>query len=123
MKFVDVGRLSIIAEVEFEDIVDSVDVTEHAMRVFLFDNSIIDVWFSLKMPDRYSYHWERRVLDGTIYRYDNAPHIKWQDITTFPHHFHNGHALNVVASDLSLEPETALRQFLSFARMKLQGNR
>ncbi|MBI1299430.1 hypothetical protein GC175_31260 [bacterium] len=122
MKFVDVGRLCIIAEVEFADIVTSVDVTEHAMRIFLMDSSFIDVWFSLKMLDRYSYHWERRSLDGTIYWYDNAPHIKWQDVTTFPHHFHNGHAAKVVASDLSLEPEIAFRPFLSFAQMKLRGN-
>jgi hypothetical protein len=44
----------------------------------------VDVWFSLKLLGRYSYHWERRAIDGSIYRHDNTPHKRWQTIGTFP---------------------------------------
>ncbi|MGH8055623.1 MAG: toxin-antitoxin system TumE family protein, partial [Candidatus Entotheonellia bacterium] len=32
----------------------------------------------------YSFHWERRAIDGRIYRHDNAPHKRWQSVATFP---------------------------------------
>jgi hypothetical protein len=37
----------------------------------LVDGSYLDVWFSRKFPGRYAYHWERRHVDGSIYRHDN----------------------------------------------------
>jgi hypothetical protein len=75
MSLLDVGRLRGIAEVEFADIVAEViaaDVNE--LRVILMDGSFVDVWFSLKLAGRYSFHWERRAIDGKIYRHDNVPH-------------------------------------------------
>jgi hypothetical protein len=53
VSLVDVERLREIAKVAFADI--------------LTDASIVDVWFSLKLQGRYSFHWERRTLDGKIY--------------------------------------------------------
>mgnify|MGYP005851484495 CR=1 FL=1 len=41
---------------------------------------IVDVWFSLWLEDRYSYHWERRAIDGTLYRCNNAPHKRWASV-------------------------------------------
>ena len=61
MTQVDIGRLRDIAEVEFSDIVSeaiSPDINE--LRIILHDGSFVDVWFSLKLLGRYSYHWERR---------------------------------------------------------------
>jgi hypothetical protein len=86
------------------------------LRIFLIDGSFVDLWFSLKLRDRYSFHWERRVIDGTIYRHDNAPHRRWQSVATFPRHFHNGSELHVTESQISEVPEEALREFLSFVR-------
>ena len=117
MSLVDVGRLRGIAEVEFADIVAEVitaDVNE--LRVILMDGSFVDVWFSLKLAGRYSFHWERRAIDGKIYRHDNAPHKRWQSVATFPRHFHNGSENNVSESHISPVPEDALRQFLVFVR-------
>jgi len=68
MSLVNVDRLCEIADVEFDDIVEeaySPDINE--LRVILVDGSFIDVWFSLKLVGRYSYHWERKAIDGTIY--------------------------------------------------------
>lgn len=90
------------------------------LRIFLVDGSFVDVWYSLKLHERYSYHWERRALDGAIYRHDNAPHRKWQSISTFPKHFHDGSEGNVIESHISEKPEAALRDFLGFVRSKLE---
>lgn len=51
------------------------------------------------------------------HRFDNAP--DFPNLATFPKHFHNGSEDNVEESRLSDEPETALREFLSFVRTKL----
>ncbi len=65
MARVDIARLQEIAEVEFADIVsDAFIVDINTLRVLLTDGSFIDVWFSLKLSSRYSFHWERRAIDG-----------------------------------------------------------
>ena len=75
---VDTKRLREIAEVEFSDIVIEALVPDvNELRIVLSDGSFVDVWYSLKLSRRYSYHWERRAIDGTIYRHDNAPHRRW----------------------------------------------
>jgi len=118
MSLVDVERLREIAEVEFADIVADGYVPDlNELRIVLIEGSFIDVWFSLKLEGRYSYHWERRAIDGTIYRHDNAPHNRWQNVTTFPRHFHDGSESNVIESHEN--PEKGLREFLTFVRKHL----
>ena len=120
MSIVDVRRLQIIAKVEFADIVTDAYVPDlNELRIIFKDGSFADVWFSLKLEGRYSYHWERKAIDGAIYRHDNAPHKRWQSVATFPHHFHDGSEDNVTESCLSSKPEEALRAFLAFARNRL----
>ena len=121
MSLVNTGHLCQIAETEFSDIVVeafSPDVNE--LRIFLIDGSFVDVWFSLKLEGRYSDHWERRAVDGTIYRHDNAPHKRWETVKTFPRHVHDGSEERGVESDISEEPEQALRSFLEFVREKFK---
>ncbi len=121
MSLVNVERLCEVAELEFADIVVEAFIPDiNELRIILTDGSFIDVWFSLKLPGRYSYHWERRAIDGRIYRHDNAPHKRWQSVATFPRHFHDGSEDYVVESRLSEEPEQALREFLNFARERLK---
>ncbi|NPV07016.1 MAG: hypothetical protein HPY83_03505 [Anaerolineae bacterium] len=120
MARVDWAKLREVAEVEFADIVDAaLPSGPSELRILLRDGSFIDVWFSLKLIDRYAIHWERRAMDGTIYRHDNAPHRDWAHVATFPSHFHDGSEEHVVEGSISPVPETALRQFLAFARSKL----
>jgi hypothetical protein len=93
---VDVERLREIAEVEFSDIVVEAIIPDiNELRIILTDGSFVDVWFSLKLQGRYSFHWERRALDGKIYRHDNSPHKRWESAPTFPRHFHDGSETNV----------------------------
>lgn len=119
---VDMVQLKDIAGIEFGDIVEDVIITDiNQMRIFLKDDSFVDVWYSLKIKGRYSYHWERKHLDGLIYRHDNAPHKKWQYTTTFPKHFHEGDENNVNKSDIPEIPNEGLREFLHFIRERLKG--
>ena len=114
-------RLGDIAEIEFADIVVNAVVPGiNKLRLFLNDGSFIDVWFSLKLSGRYSYHWERQAIDGTIYRHDNAPHLQWKSVATFPKHFHDGSESNVSESHISDVPEQGLREFLTFVGSKLK---
>lgn len=114
---VDIKRLKEIAEIEFGDIVDDVILTDiNEIRIVMIDGSFIDIWFSLKLEGRYGYHWERQFIDGSIYRHDNAPHLKWKDIPTFPKHFHDGSEDAAAPSYIPDNPETALREFLIFAK-------
>ena len=115
MSLVHVEQLRDIAEVEFVDIVVEAFIPDlNELRIILADGSFVDVWFSLKLQGRYSFHWERRAIDGTIYRHDNAPHRRWEAVATFPRHFHNGSETSVSESYLSAVPEEALREFLQF---------
>ena len=119
---IDTERLREIAEIEFPDIVVEVLVPDvNELRILLNDGSFVDVWCSLKLSDRYSYHWERRAIDGTIYRHDNAPHRRWQSVKTFPRHFHDGGEAHVSESHISTVPEEALREFLTFVREKMKA--
>jgi hypothetical protein len=121
VSLIDVERLREIAEVEFADIVVEVVIPDiNELRIILTDGSFVDVWFSLKLQGRYTFHWERRALDGKIYRHDNSPHKRWESVATFPKHFHDGSEMNVSESHLSQIPEEALREFLAFVRATIR---
>jgi len=80
----------------------------------LKDEIFVDVWLSIS--GKYSYHWEHRHIRGLIHRHDNAPHIRWKGIKTFPKHFHDGSEDNVVESSIPDDPISATKYFLDFAR-------
>jgi hypothetical protein len=106
MTFANISRLREIAEVEFgEIVVDTKSPDLNELRIILVDGSFVDVWFSLKLEGRYSYHWECKAIDGTIYRHDNAPHKLWRELETFPKHFHEGDDQTVVV--LEVEDQAA----------------
>jgi hypothetical protein len=122
VSLIDTARLREIAEVEFSDIVVEAFIPDtNELRIILIDGSYVDVWFSLKLRSRYSYHWERRAIDGRIFRHDNAPHQRWQSIATYPKHFHDGSEANATESHISEVPDEALRDFLSFVRAGLRS--
>ncbi len=117
MSLVDIEQLREIAEAEFPDIIEETfSPFVNELRIILTDGSFVDVWFSLKLTGRYSYHWEHQAIDGKIYRHDNAPHKSWQYVKTFPKHFHDGNENTVSESHISNTPNEALREFLSFIR-------
>lgn len=92
------------------------------LRLYINDESFLEVWFSRRLEGRYAYHWERRHVDDTIYRWDNAKHDVWKKIKTFPHHFHEGKDEKVNESSLPEAPDDALRYTLIFVRKFLHKN-
>jgi len=94
------NELQRIAELEFSAIVVDSQWVGEKLRLYISDESLIDVWVARKRQNRFGFHWERRHLDGTIYRYDNFPDTDWQTVETFPFHFHDGTQENVVDSVL-----------------------
>jgi hypothetical protein len=57
VSLIDVERLREIAEVEFADIVvEAFSPGINELRIILIDGSFVDVWFSLKLQGRYSFH-------------------------------------------------------------------
>ena|SRR5919198_1485387 len=117
----DLERLRRIAETEFLALVRATTILRDKLRVVLVDDSYIDFWWSSQIPGRYAHHWERRHVDGTIYRHDNMPHPQWRGVSSYPKHFHAGDQQTVLESGLAADPEQALRQFLTFARSKLSA--
>jgi hypothetical protein len=113
-------KIEAVVREQFSDLVINTQII-HApsgrarkLRINLFDGSYIDVWYS--KAKEYSYHWERRMLDGNIFRHDNAPHKKWQSVKTFPRHFHYGTEGKVQESHISSNPIKAITEFMSFAK-------
>jgi len=103
-----------IAEVEFADVVVGTQALEPKRRLFIRDGSFVDVWVSSKLPGRFGYHWERRHLGGTFFRYDNFPDPTWRGIETFPYHFHDGSLDRAVASPFPSSIEGGFRAFMTF---------
>lgn len=116
-------QLKEIADKEYFDLVeDSEIIFSHTgrarkFRIKLVDNTFIDIWYSLEGD--YSLHWEQRSVRNIIYRHDNAPHLKWSYIKTFPKHCHDGSQDNVVESFIPDNPEDAIRELLSTVRRQL----
>jgi hypothetical protein len=87
------------------------------LRLELIDDTFIDTYYSFS--GNYSFHWEQRPVRDAIYRHDNAPHERWRNIGTFPRHCHDGTQENVIPSELSVNPEESLCQFLKIIRTQL----
>jgi len=64
--------------------------------------------------ERYSFHWERSSVDGSIYRHNNTPHIRWRAVETFPRHFHFLTESDAVESHIPDDPISASKYFLGF---------
>lgn len=105
----------------YPEIVVDAEIRYGKLRIYLVDESFIDVWISRRLPNRYAIHWERRHIDGTIYRWDNTPHEAHRHIPTFPHHFHE-------RSDHIVKPyhypgniEEALKNALKYVKEKIES--
>lgn len=114
-KFTKIAR---IAEIEFSDIVLSTQDLGTKLRIYCIDKSFIDIHSTENLPTpRFSLHFERNHIDGTIYRVDNTPDKKWKSVSTFPTHFHNKQYYTVVEPPFLISSsniEKILRNFLKF---------
>ena len=74
------NRLIDLTLAQFSDIVVDVQLrfspsgSVERLRIFLIDETFIDVWLS--SSGKYSYHWEQRHVRGLIHRHDTANPIK-----------------------------------------------
>lgn len=114
-----------IAEVEFSDIVLSTQYLGHKFRIYFKDKTFIDFFYTTKLKSqRFSIHWERGHIDGSIYRLDNTPDKKWSKVGTFPLHFHNKEYNKVESAsffmDRKVSLETIFRKFLRFVQKKIR---
>ena len=112
-----------IIDIEYARIVVSSEIFHGKLRACIIDGSFVDIWFSTKIPGRFSYHWERRHIDGKIYRHDNFPDPRWRKLSTFPKHFHDGSQERVRKSQISDDPIKAIRQFMDFIQEKLKWSK
>ena len=104
-----------IAEVEFAEIVKETFFIDYKVRIILIDNSFIDVHLSQRIPDKFSFHWEcMSSCSGTLYRYYNFPDRKWQAVSTYPYHFHDGLQDSVKSSPFPLNAIDGFRAFMEF---------
>ena len=85
-----------IAVSDFGDIVEGITVMEGKLRLLFKDETFMDIWLSVKKKGVYAYHWERREVDGTIYRYNNLPDREAKKLQTYPKHFHDKAQENVL---------------------------
>jgi len=114
---IELAQLARIIDVEYHDLLaGSSRIYHDKIRAHLLDGSFVDIWFSRKIPGRFSYHWERRHIDGTIYRHDNFPDFRWKEISSFPKHFHEISQTKVRESSIDDNPVNGLRQFMDFVR-------
>jgi len=115
------AQLARIAEVEFSSIVMDTVIVGAKLRLLLIDKSYVDVWVSQELHNRFGFHWERRHLDGLIFRYDNFPDVKWQHLDTAPSHFHNGAQDRAEAAPFAQEILQGFRDFLAFVSRRVSG--
>jgi hypothetical protein len=117
----DLEQIKRIIDIEYHDVLANIssEIYHGKLRAFIFDGSYIDVWLSTKIPGRFSFHWERRHIDFTLYRHDNFPDLRWKDIFSFPKHFHEGSQENVKDSRIDDDLGKGVRQFMNFVKQKL----
>lgn len=119
---IDLTKIKRIIDIEYHDILASsgTDIYHDKIRAYILDGSVVDIWFSKKIPGRFSYHWERRHIDGRLYRHDNFPDPRWKNVSTFPKHFHNGAQSQVQESSINDESISGVREFMAFVRTMLR---
>ena len=117
----DLEILKEIIEDQFLDIVEDIlRPSEEKLRVVLKDGSFIDVRLSQKVKNRFDFHWERRHINGNIFRYDNFPDIRFKRLKSFPYHFHYKKENKVVEAEFRKSLKHGFKDFMDFVRNYLK---
>jgi len=117
---IEIAKLKEFIESNYSTLVQSVEIRHlNELRVYFHEGSFLEIWYSVKLENRYSYHWERRNVSGKIYRHDNSPHIKWKHVISYPKHFHFETEENVIESTISDLPRQAIKQMMEFIASQL----
>ncbi len=110
----DLRDLERIALMRYASLIQSSYLVENKLRFILYDGSILDIFHSFEKPLHWAFHWDRRQLDGRIYRHDNIPHKIWKKQSPFGWHFHEKSEENVVISDFTSDPISNLTKMFQF---------
>lgn len=115
-------ELQFIVKDQFLDIVvDIIKPSPDKLRLILRDKSFIDIRLSQTIRNRFDFHWERRHIDKTVYRYDNFPDARFKQIKTFPYHLHLKTEDKVTAITFRKTLPGAFTDFMSFARQIMKN--
>lgn len=116
-------KIKEILENEFSDIIIETkdihtrrSIGSNKIRCIIKDGSFVDIFVSQSL--RFSCHWERRALDGKIYRVDNAPNHP--EITSSPWHFHYGSDSMIKPFEGSTEIDKIIKSFFNLIRSIIQ---
>jgi hypothetical protein len=110
-----------ICDREFRIYIVSSSRILNKLRFVLIDESFVEVFMSMENPGRWAFHWERRHIDGKIYRHDNIPHKVWSSIRSFPWHYHEASEIHVVESDFTEDPIINVRKFFVFIKSQIES--
>jgi hypothetical protein len=105
------GLICAMAERDYADIVERTSFDDESARIYFVDGSFLEVWLYSHedLMKRYALHWERRHIDGKIFRHNNTPHIRWESVRTFPKHFHRETESNTAESYIPDDPIAAAK--------------
>lgn len=115
-----IEKLKELAISLYPEIVIDTEIIYGKLRIYIIDGSFIDIWISRRLLGRYAIHWERRHIDGTIYRWDNTPHEVHKNISTFPHHFHEKVDHNVKPFHYPRSMEETIIRILEYVKRKIK---
>ncbi len=116
---VTLNNIQQIAEIEYSDIVECAERISQKLRILLKEGSFVDIYLTEELKNKFGFHWERRQINGRLYRYDNYPDPEWKNVSSFPFHFHNGSQGRVEASPFSSEILRGFRDFMDFIRKRI----
>ncbi len=116
-----IGDLKHLAEIHYFDIIKSAQIINFKLRLILINDSFIDINLSSKIPGKFGFHWETKNDNNELFRYDNFPDIKWQNVETYPFHFHYGSQENVIKSPFPQEIPQAFHAFMKFVRDRISN--
>lgn len=108
-------KLATIVEKEFKEILTRRPVmTETFLRLYLIDNSFIDIRYPKE--DKYSFHWQK---GRDSVRINTAPHHP--EIPSFPRHIHTKEEISAdEITDINFSPQENLRRFLEYVKSKIE---
>lgn len=110
-------QLKQLALTHFFDIVEDAYVLPgplhfpRCLRILFLDGPYMEIRIS---EEKYSFHYDRRMVDGRFFRLDNAPHHK--EVKTHPHHFHNATEETVEENKFGYNREERFIHFMDFIR-------
>lgn len=111
------SQLKQLALINFSDIVEDAYILPgplhfpRCLRVLFLNGSFMEIRIS---EEKYSFHYDRRMVDGRIFRLDNAPHHK--EVSTYPHHFHNATEEVVEENKFGHDHEERFVRFMNFIK-------